>query len=183
MLAAVTRGSIEIRGVRPLDLEPVTAVAPRMKVSCQMSGDCLTVHESRPEAIRPLTTGLWPGFPSDMVGLVTVLCRQADEAHADSSTWIHQLPSASARTASAGHARRSSSSAIPTASSSPKSTKTARPQPRQPRPPLRHGPHRRARWPPTARASSHRWNTSSAATPTSSSRLVSLGAQVAVAGE
>lgn len=78
VLAAVTRGSIEIRGVRPLDLEPVTAVLTRMKVSCQMSGDCLTVHESRPEAIRPLTTGLWPGFPSDMVSLVTVLATQAD---------------------------------------------------------------------------------------------------------
>jgi UDP-N-acetylglucosamine 1-carboxyvinyltransferase len=78
VLAAVTRGSIEIRGVRPLDLEPVTAVMMRMKVSCQMNGDCLTVHESRPEAIRPLTTGLWPGFPSDMVSLVTVLATQAD---------------------------------------------------------------------------------------------------------
>lgn len=78
VLAAVTRGSIEIRGVRPLDLEPVTAVMTRMKVSCQMSGDCLTVQESRPEAIRPLTTGLWPGFPSDMVSLVTVLATQAD---------------------------------------------------------------------------------------------------------
>ena len=64
--------------MRPLDLEPVTAVMTRMKVSCQMSGDCLTVHESRPEAIRPLTTGLWPGFPSDMVSLVTVLATQAD---------------------------------------------------------------------------------------------------------
>ena len=90
VLAAVTQGSIEIRGVRALDLEPVTAVMTRMKVSCQMSGDCLTVHESRPEAIRPLTTGLWPGFPSDMVSLVTVLATQA-EGRTLIHDWMYEL--------------------------------------------------------------------------------------------
>jgi UDP-N-acetylglucosamine 1-carboxyvinyltransferase len=90
VLAAVTHGSIQIRGVRPLDLEPVTAVMTRMKVSCQMSGDCLTVHESRPEAIRPLTTGLWPGFPSDMVSLVTVLATQA-EGRTLIHDWMYEL--------------------------------------------------------------------------------------------
>jgi UDP-N-acetylglucosamine 1-carboxyvinyltransferase len=78
VIAAVTRGTIEIHGVRPLDLEPVKAVLSRMQVCCEIGNDSLTVHESRPEAIRHLTTGLWPGFPSDMVSLVTVLATQAD---------------------------------------------------------------------------------------------------------
>jgi UDP-N-acetylglucosamine 1-carboxyvinyltransferase len=78
VLAAVTRGAIDIHGVRPLDLEPVTAVLQRMKVRCEMNGECVRVIESEPEAIRHLTTGLWPGFPSDMVSLVTVLATQAD---------------------------------------------------------------------------------------------------------
>jgi UDP-N-acetylglucosamine 1-carboxyvinyltransferase len=43
-----------------------------------MDGDVFRVERSRPQAAGRITTGLWPGFPSDMVSLVTVLATQAD---------------------------------------------------------------------------------------------------------
>jgi UDP-N-acetylglucosamine 1-carboxyvinyltransferase len=90
VLAAVTRGAIDIHGVRALDLEPVTAVLTRMKVQCELDGNRVRISESEPEAIRNLTTGLWPGFPSDMVSLVTVLATQA-EGRTLIHDWMYEL--------------------------------------------------------------------------------------------
>jgi UDP-N-acetylglucosamine 1-carboxyvinyltransferase len=78
VIAAVTKGEVEIAGARPVDLEPVTSVLGRMSVTCELSDSALCVRESTPTGFRHLTTGLWPGFPSDMVSLVTVLATQAD---------------------------------------------------------------------------------------------------------
>lgn len=77
VLAAVTGGTIEIRGSRAVDLEPITSVLSRMNVQCAVESDRLTVGVSRPTAIRQITTAPWPGFPSDMVSLVSVLATQA----------------------------------------------------------------------------------------------------------
>jgi UDP-N-acetylglucosamine 1-carboxyvinyltransferase len=77
VLAAVTGGSIEIRGAREADLEPITSVMSRMNVGCTVQGDRLEVVASEPSAIRQITTAPWPGFPSDMVSLVSVLATQA----------------------------------------------------------------------------------------------------------
>ena len=84
VLAAVTGGAIEIRGACAADLEPITSVLARMQVRCTMDGDRLTVDASRPRAIRQITTAPWPGFPSDMVSLVSVLATQAH-----GSTLVH----------------------------------------------------------------------------------------------
>ena len=40
-------------------------------------GDVFSVSRSSPRAAGRITTGLWPGFPSDLVSLVTVLATQA----------------------------------------------------------------------------------------------------------
>ena len=48
-----------------------------MNVDCTVSGDRLSVSPSELEAIRQVTTAPWPGFPSDMVSLVSVLATQA----------------------------------------------------------------------------------------------------------
>ena len=84
VLAAVTGGAIEIRGACAADLEPITSVLARMRVRCVVEGDRLTVDASRPRAIRQITTAPWPGFPSDMVSLVSVLATQAQ-----GSTLVH----------------------------------------------------------------------------------------------
>lgn len=78
VIAAVTKGEIEVSGARPVDLEPVTSVLTRMNVRCELDDQNMRVLESEPCGFRHLTTGLWPGFPSDMVSLVTVLATQAD---------------------------------------------------------------------------------------------------------
>ena len=77
VIGAVTRGDLEIAGAREADLEPITSVMRRMAVRCDLEGDVLRVRESSPVAIGRITTGLWPGFPSDMVSLITVLAIQA----------------------------------------------------------------------------------------------------------
>jgi len=78
VVAAVTGGEIEIGGARAEDMEVVAAVLTRMNVSSSLNGDLFTVEQSRPRAAGRITTSLWPGFPSDLVSLVTVLATQAD---------------------------------------------------------------------------------------------------------
>jgi UDP-N-acetylglucosamine 1-carboxyvinyltransferase len=77
VVAAVTRGAVEVAGARAEDLEPLTAVLQRMQVRCHVDNDVLRVEPSQPAGIGRLATGLWPGFPSDFVSLIAVLCTQA----------------------------------------------------------------------------------------------------------
>jgi UDP-N-acetylglucosamine 1-carboxyvinyltransferase len=78
VVAAVTRGEIHVRGARAQDMEVVAAVLRRMGIECPIEGDTFSVLPSRPRAAGRITTGLWPGFPSDLISLVTVLATQAD---------------------------------------------------------------------------------------------------------
>jgi UDP-N-acetylglucosamine 1-carboxyvinyltransferase len=75
--AAVTGGEIEVRGARALDMEPILAVLSRFGVSCRLEEGILSVQPSSLEGAGRVTTGVWPGFPTDMVSLVTVLATQA----------------------------------------------------------------------------------------------------------
>jgi UDP-N-acetylglucosamine 1-carboxyvinyltransferase len=77
VVAAVTGGEVAVRGARPDDMEVVAAVLRRMAISCAMDGETFNVARSTPRAAGRITTGLWPGFPSDLVSLVTVLATQA----------------------------------------------------------------------------------------------------------
>jgi UDP-N-acetylglucosamine 1-carboxyvinyltransferase len=62
VVAAVTGGEVEVRGALAVDLEDGR----------------FAVRQSDLHCVRRLTTNLWPGFPSDIVSLVTVLGTQAD---------------------------------------------------------------------------------------------------------
>ncbi len=75
--AAITGGEVEIGGTCASDVEVVTSVLSRMRVRCSLDHGRFSVESSEPVAIRRLTTGLWPGFPSDLVSLVTVFATQA----------------------------------------------------------------------------------------------------------
>ena len=77
VVGAVTKSTLTVRGARPADLEPIVSVLQRMRVECRLDDAGLTVLPSSPVAIRRITTGLWPGFPSDLVSLITVLATQA----------------------------------------------------------------------------------------------------------
>ena len=77
VVGAITGGEVSIEGARDADIEVVAAVLKRMNVECGMHDGVFTVKPSRPTAVRRITTGLWPAFPSDLVSLVTVLATQA----------------------------------------------------------------------------------------------------------
>jgi len=90
VVAAVTGGEILVRGVRPDDLEVVAAVLKRLNIRCSMQDDVFRVDQSKPKAAGRITTGLWPGFPSDLVSLVTVLATQA-EGRTLVHDWLYEL--------------------------------------------------------------------------------------------
>ena len=77
VVGAITGGDIEITGARPQDLEPIAAVLAMMGVNMQLDERAFVVRPSTLVAARRVTTGLWPGFPSDIVSLATVLATQA----------------------------------------------------------------------------------------------------------
>jgi UDP-N-acetylglucosamine 1-carboxyvinyltransferase len=77
VVSAITGGDIEVTGARGGDMEVVAAPLRRMGLHCITEDDRFVVEHRPLTAVRRLTTGLWPGFPSDMISLVTVLATQA----------------------------------------------------------------------------------------------------------
>src|SRR4029079_16739408 len=73
VVAAITGGEIEVHGARAEDVEGIAFVLKRMKVECTYDDGLLRLESSKRVAAGKITTGLWPGFPSHFVSLVTVL--------------------------------------------------------------------------------------------------------------
>src|SRR3954470_17088790 len=90
VVAAVTGGEIDVHGARAEDMEVVAAVLKRMHIECSSAGELFRVEQSRPSAAGRITTSLWPGFPSDLVSLVTVLATQA-EGQTLVHDWLYEL--------------------------------------------------------------------------------------------
>ena len=90
VVAAITGGTIEVTGARAKDIEVVAAPLKKMDLQCSYDDDAFRVEASSLIATRRLTTGLWPGFPSDMVSLVTVLATQAD-GRTLVHDWLYEL--------------------------------------------------------------------------------------------
>jgi UDP-N-acetylglucosamine 1-carboxyvinyltransferase len=91
VVAAITGGEIEITGARSRDMEVVCAPLRKMGVQCTYDDNRFVVESTKPlVATRRITTGLWPGFPSDMVSLVTVLATQAD-GRTLVHDWLYEL--------------------------------------------------------------------------------------------
>ncbi len=90
IVAAITGGEIEVTGARTDDLEVIAAPLRKMGLRCSYEDERLTVEPSSLIAARRITTGLWPGFPSDMVSLVTVLATQA-EGRTLVHDWLYEL--------------------------------------------------------------------------------------------
>src|SRR5258708_38043304 len=90
VVAAMTKGHIEVSGARSADLEVIAAPLQRMGLDCSYDDDMLVVRPSTLRAVRRITTGLWPGFPSDLVSLVTVLATQA-EGRTLVHDWLYEL--------------------------------------------------------------------------------------------
>ena len=90
VVAAITGGHVEIGGTRREDMEVVTSVLKKMNVHCEHDG---TTFRAEPRTLinaGRITTGLWPGFPSDLVSLVTALATQAAGATLVHD-WMYEL--------------------------------------------------------------------------------------------
>ena len=90
VVAAVTGGEIDVNGARAEDMEVVASVLKRMNIECSIHGELFRVEQSTPKAAGRITTSLWPGFPSDLVSLVTVLATQA-EGQTLVHDWLYEL--------------------------------------------------------------------------------------------
>ena len=90
VVAAVTGGEIEVRGARAIDMEVVAAVLKKMHIAHEMDSDVFRILKSKPKAAGRITTSLWPGFPSDLVSLLTVLATQC-EGQTLVHDWLYEL--------------------------------------------------------------------------------------------
>ncbi len=90
VVGAITGGEVEIGGTRPVDMEVVASVLRKMDVECTQEADVFRVRRTRLVGAGRITTGLWPGFPSDLVSLVTVLATQAEGATLVHD-WMYEL--------------------------------------------------------------------------------------------
>lgn len=90
VVAAITGGDIEVRGARAIDLDGLGVVLRRMGIAHELGSDVFRVHRSRLQAAGRITTGLWPGFPSDLVSLLTVLATQC-EGQTLVHDWLYEL--------------------------------------------------------------------------------------------
>jgi UDP-N-acetylglucosamine 1-carboxyvinyltransferase len=90
VVGAITGGEIEIGGTRWEDMEVVSSVLRKMNVHCHHDGE---IYRAEPRTLinaGRITTGLWPGFPSDLISLVTVLATQAAGATLVHD-WLYEL--------------------------------------------------------------------------------------------
>jgi UDP-N-acetylglucosamine 1-carboxyvinyltransferase len=90
VVGAVTGGEMEITGVEVEDLEPIGAVLAEMQLRFELEPRRFLVRPSSLVGARRITTGLWPGFPSDIVSLVTVLATQA-QGQTLVHDWMYEL--------------------------------------------------------------------------------------------
>jgi UDP-N-acetylglucosamine 1-carboxyvinyltransferase len=90
VVAAITGGDIEIGGTRHEDMEVVSAVLTKMNVHCEHDGAAFRAEPRTLLNGGRITTGLWPGFPSDLVSLVTALATQAAGATLVHD-WLYEL--------------------------------------------------------------------------------------------
>ena len=90
VVGAITGGHIEIGGTRPVDMEVVASVLSKLGVRCLQQDDVFKVEIKKLVGAGRITTGLWPGFPSDLVSLVTVLATQAEGATLVHD-WMYEL--------------------------------------------------------------------------------------------
>jgi UDP-N-acetylglucosamine 1-carboxyvinyltransferase len=84
-IAAMTRGRVQITGTHAPDLTMIQKIYRRFGISLDLDQDSIFVprHETlmvsnREEDVdSSIETAPWPGFPSDLVGIATVIATQA----------------------------------------------------------------------------------------------------------
>lgn len=76
--AAITRGEILIRNTEGMDNDPILHPLRKMGLQFEQKDDGILVRAGHLQAIGSLTTGVWPGFPTDLMSVVIVLATQCE---------------------------------------------------------------------------------------------------------
>lgn len=92
-LGAITHGTLTVQGINPEHLRLICRVLARLGVNLYLNGDTLFVpahdkliaSELEEELDVPIETAPWPGFPSDLIAMATVVATQAH-----GTTLIHE---------------------------------------------------------------------------------------------
>ena len=85
-LAAATKGSITIKGVREKDLRPLRISFSKLGIRWEVEGDVLTVSSDQELKVNTDLGGMipkiddspWPGFPPDLTSIMTVVATQIE---------------------------------------------------------------------------------------------------------
>lgn len=85
-LAAATKGSITITGVRAEDMRPLRVAFGKLGITWTIEGDTLTVAVGQEMKVNTDLGGMipkiddspWPGFPPDLTSIMTVVATQVD---------------------------------------------------------------------------------------------------------
>ena len=83
-LAAATKGSITITGIRPQDLRPIKPAFTKLGIHWDVDGDTVTVPVGQAMQVDTDIGGMtpkiddspWPGFPADLTSVMTVVATQ-----------------------------------------------------------------------------------------------------------
>lgn len=83
-LAAATKGSITIIGIRPQDLRPIKPAFTKLGIHWEIDGDTVTVPVGQAMQVDTDIGGMtpkiddspWPGFPADLTSVMTVVATQ-----------------------------------------------------------------------------------------------------------
>ncbi|MBN1202685.1 MAG: UDP-N-acetylglucosamine 1-carboxyvinyltransferase [Anaerolineae bacterium] len=84
-IGAITHGSLTIEAVNPDHLKLISKVLARLGIHLYLNGDTLflpvhdtlAVSQDEEELDVPIETAPWPGFPSDLIAMATVIATQA----------------------------------------------------------------------------------------------------------
>ena len=85
-LAAATKGSITITGVRSEDMRPLRVAFGKLGITWTIEGDTLTVAVGQEMKVNTDLGGMipkiddspWPGFPPDLTSIMTVVATQVE---------------------------------------------------------------------------------------------------------
>ncbi|MDP2632360.1 MAG: UDP-N-acetylglucosamine 1-carboxyvinyltransferase [Candidatus Curtissbacteria bacterium] len=78
ILAAVTSSKLEISPVIEEDLDMILLTLEKFGASIKLEEETLTVSGGKLKAIEKVVTGVWPGFPTDLMAPTIVLATQAE---------------------------------------------------------------------------------------------------------
>ncbi len=85
-LAAATKGSITIKGVKARDLRPIKLAFGKLGIHWEIDGDTLHVSQNQAMQVNTDLGGMvpkiddapWPGFPPDLTSIMTVVATQVE---------------------------------------------------------------------------------------------------------